>query len=133
MVMKQSALDKHTARVWDEFCEIYPKLCKFDPPKVRIDKRIKKALALNYWWKNTVRINAREFEKNIELFIAEILPHELAHQVHYNLHPKAVLRSVEKTVAKKAKKTDKHATHGLVWREIMLSYGLFPYETYHTK
>lgn len=72
--------------LWADYCETFPKLAKFDCPTIEISPRLRVNLATNTSEYNLVRVAKRYYESNIDLYWGEIIPHELAHQIDYNLN-----------------------------------------------
>lgn len=114
--MDIKTLSQKTDVIWQEFCEIYPKLVRFDPPKMVLCNRLTRTIGKNYYWENRIHLANKFFNRNEKFMLAEILPHELAHQIHFNLYGQDSVTQ---------------DCHGKEWAEIMLSYGLFPHITYN--
>ena len=113
--MKQIDIDKKTDSIWQEFCEIYPRMVRFNPPKIVLCNRLTRTLGKCYYWENRIHLANKVLVKNVDVYMTDILPHEIAHQVSYNIYGEE----------KQGRKC-----HGLEWREIMFSYGIFPNVTY---
>lgn len=111
----QQALEAKTALLWDEFCEMYPQLCRFDAPKIVINGRFTRTAGCCEVERNVIHMGYKFFAKHSAVMFSVILPHELAHQVDYNLNglPK------------------NNRWHGKTWRKIMVEFGLEP-NPYHT-
>lgn len=98
--------------VWLEYCLLYPQLVKFDPPKIKLNFRFTKTAGNCEVENNVINIAGKFFPKYTQQMLQVIIPHEIAHQIDYNLNglPKR--------------------WHGKTWQNIMLKYGL-PADTYH--
>lgn len=108
-------LEAETAIIWDMFCEIYPKLTRFDPPTIVLNGRFTKTAGCCEVENNRIQIGTKFFDKFENEMLNVILPHEIAHQVDYNLNglPK------------------NNRWHGANWQIIMVAYGLEPH-AYHS-
>lgn len=71
--------------IWDKYCDIYPKLKSFPMPVIRFDGRLTKTAGLCWDYKNYIQISRKLFAAEQEYFITEIIPHEIAHQVAFDL------------------------------------------------
>jgi predicted SprT family Zn-dependent metalloprotease len=111
----QKILDKLTETHWEGFCILYPKLIRFNPPKIIINNRLSKTAGKCEVDFNIVHISGKFLAKFEHTILYVTLPHELAHQIDVNLNgiPKA------------------NRWHGKSWGDIMRAYGL-PADTYHT-
>lgn len=105
-------LNRECVRLWDVFCELYPQLCKFNPPKVILNGRYTKRAGCCEVENNLIQLGYKFFPKHRHNMYRVILPHEIAHQVDYNLHGLPA------------------RWHGKTWQNIMIKYGL-PADTYH--
>jgi len=111
----QQTLDIVTNSVWQGLAETYPKLLRFDPPKIILCNRLTKTAGKNYQTLNKVHMANKFFARNYQEMLHVILPHELAHQADYNLFGES----------------EKKCGHGVRWAEIMLQLGL-PANKYHS-
>jgi predicted SprT family Zn-dependent metalloprotease len=102
------------AMVWETFCEIYPQLVKFDCPKIVLNARFSKTAGNCEVEHNTINLGLKFFAKNYNRMMQEIIPHEIAHQVDYNLNGLPL----------------GNRWHGANWQVIMSDYGLEP-KPYH--
>lgn len=100
---------------WRRYCKIYPMLDRFMMPEIVLSNRLEKTAGYNDSYENRIILNARMLNRFTKNMVEIILPHELAHQVDFNLNG--------------WKKYKRH--HGKQWKEIMVAYGLEP-EPYHT-
>ena len=111
-------LNRQSNRVWDRLCESYPKLCKYNPPIVKLSGRLWRTAGYCHQEKNVVELGYKFFIANQDYYremIEVILPHEIIHQADYNLFGES----------------EKKCGHGKHWQEIMLKYGLEP-NPYHS-
>ncbi len=112
MLKSDPVLQDIAKPIWNKFLGIYPQLKKFEMPVLRFDGRIK-VLAYSYYKTNVIRISKGWWINNSELFITDIIPHEIAHQIDYYLHG------------------DSEAdVHSALWQEIMRNYGIEPLTHY---
>jgi predicted SprT family Zn-dependent metalloprotease len=115
MQMTQSTLQQLAQNLWDEYCEIFPKLVKFDCPRIVLNNRFTKTAGMSYADENRIDLGVKFFAKNAHEIMTVTLPHELAHQIEYNLngwYPRKL-------------------HHGKQWQEIMVLIGQDP-NPYHT-
>ena len=97
---------------WKKFCGLYPQLNKYQMPDIIINRRLKKTGGRCFDFQNKIDLSHNLMENNIDEYINVIIPHELAHQINYNLNgPKC-------------------GNHSRSWKQIMVKYGLPP-EIYH--
>ena len=99
---------------WQQYCEIFPKLVKFDCPKIILSNRLTKTAGYNRSEENTITLGNKflaKFERNM---LTVILPHELAHQIDGNIN--------------KWDSSRKH--HDKYWKAIMIRIGQEP-NIYH--
>ena len=101
--------------LWDTYCESFPALVKFDCPKIIINNRYTKCAGCNVSSDNIVQLGGKFLVKFPDNMIEVILPHELAHQIDYNLNGWY----------------DRKPHHGKAWITIMNTIGQNP-EPYHT-
>lgn len=97
---------------WNKACEIYPKLKSFVMPSIHLDGRIKKNLAYNWQEREQIRISKRFYQVNKELYKSDIIGHEIAHQIVFNLFGPV------------------SDDHGGEWIEVMLALDLNPLTHY---
>ena len=109
----QKLLDKKGEWIWQEFCLIYPKLVRYNPPKIVLNNRFSKTAGVCVHETNTVELATKFFTNNSNNMLEVILPHEFAHQIDFIFNGYS----------------DKFH-HGKAWRAIMINYGL-PADTYH--
>lgn len=113
----QTEIQKIADTQWDRFCELFPKLVRFDTPKIVLNNRIYRTAGRCWVERNEIDLSSKLLAnpKNKLAMLHVILPHELAHQVDFNLNgmPK------------------NNRWHGRTWSEIMVKFGL-PANPYHT-
>lgn len=109
-------LERAAERLWGDFCEVYPQLIRYNPPIVLLNKRYKRTIASCTPTENKIEIAYCYLASNPCLMFREILPHELAHQIHYILEGESAWLNQK--------------NHGKEWRKIMLNFGLEPKRTY---
>jgi predicted SprT family Zn-dependent metalloprotease len=120
--MERKTLEKlliaETAIIWDSLCEMYPKLCKFNPPVIRLCGRLWRTAGMCHQEDRIVQIGYKFFLHSAEYrkqMFSQILPHEIIHQADFDLFGES----------------EKICGHGENWQKIMLEYGLKP-DFYHT-
>ena len=120
--MERKTLEKlliaETAIIWDSLCEIYPKLCQFNPPKIKLCGRLWRTAGMCHQDDRIVKIGYKFFlhsDNYCKQMVSQILPHEIIHQADFDLFGDSELI----------------CGHGQKWREIMVKYGLKP-DFYHT-
>ena len=105
---RELLIARKTEKIWDEFCESYPKLVWYNPPKIVLCNRLTKCAGKNYQDENRIHLGNKFFTNNNATMFAVILPHELAHQADWDLFGES----------------EKKCGHGKKWAEIMVNYGL---------
>jgi predicted SprT family Zn-dependent metalloprotease len=108
-------LEKTTDGIWLALCESYPKLVRFDAPKIILNNRFTKTAGCSYQETNIIHLGNKFFYKNNREMFSVILPHEIAHQADYNLFGIS----------------EKKCGHGKQWAKIMVKLGL-PANRYHS-
>ena len=113
-MVTQIQLQKMAEKLWDEYAETFPALLHFDCPKVTINNRFTKTAGCNRTETNHIEMAGKFLAKFEWNMLNVILPHELAHQIDYNLNGwhKGKLH------------------HGKTWVVIMVKLGQNP-EPYH--
>ncbi len=109
-------LNRQAEIVWSTLGEMYPKLTRFDQPEILLCGRLWRTGGKCYWTENKVILGFKFFAKYPEYMSRVILPHEIIHQAHYNLH--GGIPPVKEW-------------HKGLWAEIMVNYGL-PANEFHT-
>jgi len=107
-------LQIYAETLWVSYKRIFPEL-KGNCPKIILSNRLTKSAGYNLSEDNTVTLANKYFKNNHDNMVNVILPHELAHQIDYNLHG--------------WKKGRKH--HNSNWESIMMLIGL-DHDPYHT-
>lgn len=100
--------------LWAGYKKLFPEL-KGDCPKIILSNRLTRSGGYNRSEENTVTLGNKFFANNRETMLNVILPHELAHQIDYNIFGWY--------------KGRKH--HNKEWCGIMMILGLEP-DPYHT-
>jgi predicted SprT family Zn-dependent metalloprotease len=108
-------LEKTTDSIWLALCESYPKLLRFNPPKIILNNRFTKTAGCNYQLENRIDLATKFFARNSVEMFSIILPHEIAHQADFNLFGES----------------EKKCGHGKNWCKIMVELGL-PADKYHS-
>ena len=112
---KIATLEKVTDHIWAELCESYPKLVRFNPPKIVLNNRFTKTAGCNYQTLNQIDLATKFFANNSVQMFSVILPHEIAHQADFNIFGQS----------------EKKCGHGKNWAKIMVELGL-PANKYHS-
>ena len=110
----QRKLQNVAQGIWENLIEIYPKLVKFDCPKIVVCLRLTRCAGKNFQTENRIHIAGKFFAKNETAMLTTILPHEMIHQADFNLFGLS----------------EKKCGHGKKWAKMMLEYGL-PANKYH--
>lgn len=79
-------LQQLTDNLWAQYCEVFPKLVKFDPPKIVLNNRFTRCAGCCHTGDNQIDLGAKFFAKHAKNMVDVILPHEIAHQIDYNLN-----------------------------------------------
>ena len=108
-------LNAYARRLWDSYCEIFPALVKFDCPTIKLNNRFTKTAGCNYQQENTIDLGAKFLTQFKNTMLSVILPHELAHQIDFNLYGES----------------EKKCGHGKNWCIIMVKIGQEP-KKYHS-
>ena len=114
----ENLLIAETATVWDSLCEMYPKLCKFNPPVINLSARLYRTAGMCHQDDRIVKLGYKFFlhsEQYCKQMFSTILPHEIIHQADFDLFGQS----------------EKNCGHGKNWVKIMLQYGLKP-DKYHS-
>lgn len=113
--MNQLTIDYHASKIWDALCETYPKLVKFDCPKIVLCNRLTRTAGKCYQGLRKVHIGNKFFAKHQAEMVRVILAHEIIHQADFDLNGES----------------EKKCGHGKKWSEMMVKYGL-PANKYHS-
>lgn len=101
-------------KYWYGYCKIFHELNKFKCPIIKINNRFTKTGGVNRSELNTIELAGKYFANNMPVMLDVILPHEIAHQIDYNLNGWHTGK--------------KH--HGKSWQEIMVLINQIP-DPYH--
>lgn len=99
--------------IWRKYNILFPELRVFNKPAIMLNNRIYRTAGRCIVEDNIVELSSRLFINNYSAMLDIILPHEIAHQIDYNLNGLP------------------NRWHGKSWQYIMESFGL-PADTYHT-
>lgn len=102
----------HAASVWDTFIEIYPRLVKFDCPKIILCGRLSRSGGLCFYTLNKIKVSLKYYLFFGHGPLMDVIIHELAHQVDYNLNGPDNMKAEN--------------GHGINWQNIMIKYGAKP-------
>ena len=111
----QKIFQARTVALWDSYCEIFPALVKFDPPKIVINNRFTKTAGCNHTESNIIEMGGKFILAHYDTMIRVILPHEIAHQIDFDINGWY----------------DRKPHHGKQWQSIMLAIGQEP-NPYHS-
>ena len=111
----QHKIDFVTNGIWLALMESYPKLVRFDAPKIVLCNRLTRTAGKCYQEENRIHLGNKFFLNNHRAMMLEILPHEIAHQADFNIFGLS----------------EKNCGHGKKWCEIMVKLGL-PANRYHS-
>lgn len=109
----QNVVTREVSRVWDVLCETYPKLCKHNPPVVKLSGRLYRTAGRAFQELNIVEFGYKFFVANGDYYhnmLAIIVPHEVIHIADYMLYGES----------------EKKCGHGKTWVKMMETYGLEP-------
>ena len=108
-------LNRYTRELWAKYTKAFPGLAKFKAPEIVLNNRLSRTAGRCWQATNKIDLAAKFFAKNQSEMLTIILPHELAHQIDFNLHGES----------------EKKCGHGKKWCEIMVQLGLPPAK-YHS-
>ena len=111
----QHKIEIVTDSIWAGLIESYPKLVRFDAPKIVLCNRLTRTAGKNYQTENRIHLANKFFQRNHSAMMLEILPHEIAHQADFNIFGLS----------------EKKCGHGKNWAKIMVELGL-PANKYHS-
>ncbi len=100
----QRIAETEAVRTWGVLARIYTRIGAI--PKVVINKRLKTTAGWCYHERRIVELSAELMEHNLSEFGRVIIPHELAHQVDWDVYQRS--------------------GHGPTWKGIMVRMGLPP-------
>ena len=104
-------LNNQTLIIWDNLCEIHPRLSRYNPPIIELNGRLWRVAGLAHQESNIIELGYKFFAYSPDYannMIKVILPHEIIHQADYNLFGLSEAK----------------CGHGKKWQEIMINYGL---------
>jgi predicted SprT family Zn-dependent metalloprotease len=107
----ESRLNSKCESIWETLGEFHSRLVRFNPPKIVLDARLWRTAGVNHQEENLVKLGYKFFlhsQKYSDFMVAEILPHEIIHQVDFNLFGVS----------------EKNCGHGKNWCDLMVQYGL---------
>jgi predicted SprT family Zn-dependent metalloprotease len=110
-------LNNQAQIIWDNLCELYPRLTKYNPPIIKVNGRLYRTAGRCHQEDNLVELGYLFFTHSpdyAKTMTNIILPHEIIHQADYNLFGLSEAK----------------CGHGKKWHEIMINYGLSP-DVYH--
>ena len=107
-------LNRYAGELWVKYTKIFSGLSKFESPKIILNNRFTKTAGCNHQALNQIELASKFFIRNQNAMLAVILPHEIAHQIDFNLYGVS----------------DKRCGHGETWCNIMVKIGL-PADKYH--
>lgn len=84
--MKIENIQELAESLWAEYCEIFPQLVKFDCPKIVYNNRFRSTAGVCYAWQNKIELASKFMLNNRKEMLTVILPHEMAHQIDFNLN-----------------------------------------------
>ena len=114
MVYNEATLNELAKKFWTRYQFIFPKLVQFPCPKIVLSNRLSKTAGLSHCEDNKVTLAAKFLAKFPKEISYVTLPHELAHQIDFNLNGWYTRKP----------------HHGKQWIEIMVKIGQEP-EPYH--
>ena len=111
-------LNNQTLIIWDNLCELYPRLTRYNPPIIEVNGRLYRTAGRCHQEDNIIELGFKFFNYSLkyrDIMTDIILPHEIIHQADYNLFGLSEAK----------------CGHGQKWCEIMINYGLSP-DKYHS-
>lgn len=108
-------LNRYAGELWVKYNKIFSGLKKFPCPKITLNNRFTRTAGCNHQALNTVELSAKFLYKFQPEMLTIILPHELAHQIDFDLYGYS----------------DKTCGHGENWQNIMVQLGLEPNKYHH--
>ena len=111
-------LNNQTRIIWDNLCELYPRLTRYNPPIIELNGYLWRNDGLCHQEDNIVELGYKFFAYSPDYannMLKVILPHEIIHQADYNLFGLSEAK----------------CGHGNNWKMLMLQYGLSP-NIYHS-
>jgi len=108
-------LNRYAGELWIKYTKTFSGLSKFECPTIILNNRFTKTAGCNYQPLNKIELASKFFIKNQAEMLTIILPHEIAHQIDFNLYGAS----------------EKRCGHGETWNNIMVQIGL-PANKYHS-
>jgi len=110
-----STIQAEATKVWVRYSKIYTRLAMFEKPTIKLNGRLTKTAGRCFMETNYIDLGTKFFDKHYTQMIGDVLVHEIAHQIDYNLNGTPA----------------GNRWHGKGWQTIMLDYGVSP-NPYHT-
>jgi predicted SprT family Zn-dependent metalloprotease len=113
-----NTLNNQTLIIWDNLCELYPQLVRYNPPIIELNGRLYRVAGLCHQESNIIELGYQFFTYSPQFasnMVKRILPHEIIHQVDYNLFGLSATK----------------CGHGTNWCNIMASYNQ-PVDKFHS-
>ncbi len=109
-------LNLRALNIWDELCEIHPRLCRFNCPEVKLNGRMWRCAGQAFQKEGYITLSTKFYNAGFSTRMNKIiLPHEIIHMADYYLFGDS----------------NKKCGHGDNWMMLMVQYGLDP-EPFHT-
>lgn len=108
-------LNRYAGELWVKYHKIFSGLKKFDCPKIILNNRFTKTAGCNHQTLNQIELASKFLAKFQPEMLTIILPHEMAHQIDFNLYGVS----------------EKKCGHGEKWCNIMVQLGLPPNKYHH--
>jgi predicted SprT family Zn-dependent metalloprotease len=109
-----ATIQAEAAKIWVRYTKLYRGLARFDQPTIKLNGRLTKTAGRCFMEANYIDLGTKFMLAHYDRMLGEIMVHEIAHQVDYNLNgiPAG------------------NRWHGPTWQSIMRAYGVEP-STYH--
>lgn len=98
--------------IWMQYSMLIPEMRNFNKPLIVFNNRLKTTAGRCFYELNKIDISTSLYKEFKQEFILDTIPHEIAHQIDYNLNGRS------------------KQFHGPNWKRIMWLYGIEP-NTYH--
>lgn len=72
--------------LWIKYSKVIPKLKQFNAPEIRLNNRTYRTAGRCYVDNNYIELSSKLLSQHYEDMINIILPHELCHQIDYNIN-----------------------------------------------
>lgn len=112
-----TAAQHRASLIWDMMAETHPRLVRFDVPEIILCGRLTATAGMCFAESRRIKLGWKFITHSAEyrgIMFNEILPHELMHQIDFDLFGASELK----------------CGHGKNWQMLMIQYGLKP-EKYH--